>query len=426
MAEQKNPVAGFDVADFDQADIAGCAPVWNDTPMTIAYFDCFNGAGGDMIAAALIDAGADPDALRAGLASLGLDGYRLEITKTRKQGFAATRFCVELDAQARRPHRHLKHVVEIIQRSSLSERVKQTSTRVFERLAAAEAKVHGCTIEQVHFHEVGAVDAILDVTAAALGLELLGIDRVECSPLPVGSGTVTCEHGVMPVPAPATAELLRGVPIAPTEETGELTTPTAAAILTTIAERFGPVPAMTLRGTGFGAGTRDGQHRPNLVRVLTGESLMATECDRVAVLETNLDNATPETLAYALERLLDAGALDAFTVPIGMKKGRAGVLLTVICDVERIAEFEDIVFAETPTLGIRRREMERTKLARKSETVTTPYGPIRIKVAERDGQIVTASPEYEDCRAAAKSRSAPLRVVMEAAWTAWTVSRPEA
>lgn len=391
--------------------------------MRIAYFDCFSGAGGDMIAAALIDAGADPDALRGQLDSLGLAGYQLEIGKVSKQGFAGTRFRVELDASAPRPHRHLKHVVEIIERSSLSERAQATSIAVFRRLAEAESKVHGCAMDEVHFHEVGAVDAILDVTSAAICLELLGIKRVDCSPLPVGSGTITCEHGVMPVPAPATAELLHGVPIAASEETGELTTPTAAAILTTLAEGYGPVPAMRLQSTGYGAGTREGRRRPNLLRVLIGESSASGESDLVSILETNLDDATPQTVAFATERLLATGALDVYTVPIGMKKGRAGVLLTVLCDVQRTAEFEKIIFAETPTLGIRKVQAQRAKLHRRIETVQTVYGPIRVKLAEHGGTIVTASPEYEDCREAALREGIPLRVILETARLAWQ-SRP--
>ena len=239
--------------------------------MTIAYFDCFNGAGGDMIVASLIHAGANADALRDRLAALGLNGYALSIDPVSRGGIAATQFNVKLDAKAKQPHRHLKHVVEIIDGSKLPAGVREKATRIFERLAEAEARVHGTTIEKVHFHEVGAVDAVIDIVGAVLALDLLGIEDVICSPIPVGSGTVKCDHGIMPVPAPATAELLKGVPIADTTETGELVTPTAASVLTTLASGFGPMPTMTIGSIGYGAGTREGDTRPNLLRVLIGE-----------------------------------------------------------------------------------------------------------------------------------------------------------
>jgi len=386
--------------------------------MTTAYFDCFNGAAGDMIVASLIDAGADADVLRERLAALPVAGYTLVSEKTRKQGFAATRFDVRLDEGETQPHRHLKDIVSILDDADLPPSVIDRSKLIFTHLAQAEAKVHGTSIDKVHFHEVGAVDAIVDITGAVLALDMLGVTRVLCSPIPVGSGTVKCDHGIMPVPAPATAELLKGVPIAATEETGELTTPTGAAILTTLAESFGPMPAMIVRTIGCGAGTRDGQTRPNVLRVMLGEPEDAGETDEVVVLETNLDDTTPEIVAYAGERLLAAGALDVYTLPIQMKKGRTGVLLTVLCEPSSARELEAVVFAETPTFGVRRTTMRRSKLRRRHETVRTPFGPIRMKVGEREG-TETVSPEYEDCRAAAGTAGVPLRVVMAAAHKAW-------
>lgn len=448
--------------------------------MTIAYFDCFSGAGGDMIVAALIDAGADAEGLCARLAALGegvptggfkeptlrssntggqaasgtpltggtsmtggdpsplphgrgtdeptlrgtegwavptLQGYAIHIEKIRKQGFAATRFRVELDAATKQPHRHLKHVVRIIEEAGLPARVVERSIAIFTRLAEAEAKVHGSTIEKVHFHEVGAIDAIIDVVGAVTALEMLGVERVLCSAIPVGSGTVKCEHGVMPVPAPAVAEMLRGVPMAACDEVGELITPTAAAILTTLAESFGPVPEMTIRSVGYGAGTRDGVTRPNVLRVLIGDAVNArsdVETDQVTVLETNLDDATPQIVGFCVERLLAAGAWDVYTVPIQMKKHRPGVVLTVLCAPGDVAALERIIFAETPTLGIRRCTEHRSKLSRRVETVQTEYGSIRVKIGEGNA-VRTVTPEYEDCKAAALKHGVPLQKVIEAA-----------
>jgi pyridinium-3,5-bisthiocarboxylic acid mononucleotide nickel chelatase len=389
--------------------------------MKIAYFDCFCGAAGDMIVASLLDAGADAGSLRAGFESMGVGGYTLSVEKTTKQGFAATRFIVDLDTSSKQPHRHLKDVKAIIERGSFSEAVRDRAIRIFERLAKAEACVHGTTIEKVHFHEVGAVDAILDIVGASLALESLGIERVCCSPIPTGSGTVKCQHGIMPVPAPATAELLKGVPLASCEETGELTTPTGAAILTEIAESFGPVPSMAIESVGCGAGTREGKTRPNILRVLVGESAASEasgEIDSIVQLETNLDDSTPEVIGYCFERLLSAGALDVYTVPIQMKKGRLGVLLSVLCEPSDVSAMEEILFAETSTFGVRRQTWQRSKLSRRWETVQTPFGEVRMKVGERDG-VVTASAEFEDCRKLAVEHGVALREVMAAASAAW-------
>lgn len=386
--------------------------------MTTAYFDCFNGAGGDMIVASLIHAGADADRLREQLAALGLTGYSLSVDAVTRGGIAGTQFRVSLDEKAAQPHRHLSQIVEIIDGSAVTPPVKEKVARIFRRLAEAEAKVHGTTIEKVHFHEVGAVDAILDITGAVLALDLLGVEEVFCSPVPVGSGTVKCDHGIMPVPAPATAELLSGVPIAESSQTGELVTPTAASVLTTLASGFGPMPPMTIRSIGYGAGTREGDTRPNLLRVLIGDRTPVGGAERVAVLETNLDDTTGEVVGYCMERLLDAGALDVYAVPIQMKKSRPGLVLTVLCDKGRIGEMERIIFTETPTLGIRRREVERTTMTRRVETVETPFGPIRVKSGEYAG-VVTVGPEYEDCRAAAVGHDVPLCRVIEAARKAW-------
>lgn len=394
--------------------------------MTLAYFDCFNGAGGDMIVASLIDAGADPQALKDQLSSLKVEGYTLAIERVNKQGFAATKFLVDLDRTTPQPHRHLKDILSILEKSTLEGSIRDRAAQIFTRLAQAEAKVHGTDINKVHFHEVGAVDAIVDVVGALIALDLLNVDRVVCSPLPVGSGIVHCDHGAMPIPAPATAELLIGVPLAKTDETGELVTPTAAAVLTTLAESFDSIPAMTVQSLGYGAGTRDGKHRPNLLRVLIGQESAQSSTDsdlsdEITILETNLDDTTPEIVGYCMDKLLSAGALDVYTVPIQMKKSRPGVVLTILCESGKLAALERIVFAETTTLGIRKTRAMRTKLLRRIESVSTPYGDIRIKIGEREG-VQTASPEFDDCKAAAVQHGVPLREVMAAASAAFTAT----
>ena len=385
----------------------------------IAYFDCFSGASGDMILGALLDAGLSLDDLRADLEGLAVEGYQLNATRIKKQGFAATQVDVQLDQDVSQAHRHLHDILELIDKSRLDTNVKAQATRIFRRLGEAEAKVHDTSIEKVHFHEVGAVDAIVDIVGTCIGLAHLNIDRVVCSPIPTGGGTVTCAHGVLPVPAPATAALLEGVPLASCDEQAELITPTGAAILTTLAESFGPIPPMVWGRAGYGAGSRDGITRPNLLRVVLGESLSSESADCVTVLEANLDDAPAEWIGFAVERLLAAGALDAYCVPITMKKSRPGVLLTVLCEPGRVAEMEGIVFAETTTLGIRRYTAQRSTLQRRFETVETAYGPVVMKIASRGGEDVTVAPEYEDCRRAAEAHGVALRKVMAAAEHAW-------
>jgi hypothetical protein len=371
-----------------------------------------------MIVAALIDAGADAGRVRQALDGLHLSGYALSIQKVAKHGLAATSFRVDLDTAGAQPHRHLHHVTRIIDDANLHDRVKDRAKRIFTRLAEAEAEVHGTTIEKVHFHEVGAIDAIVDIVGAVLALDLLTVDRILCAPMPTGSGTITCEHGVLPVPAPATAKLLRGFPIAESPEPGELVTPTGAAILTTLATEFGPLPAMRLASVGYGAGIREGRTRPNLLRVLIGETDANANADSITVLETNLDDVTPQVIGHTIQRLLDAGALDAYTLPIQMKKQRPGVLLTVLCSHGDAPVMESILFSETATLGIRRHTVTRALVPRSAGTVETSFGTIRMKIADRDGGP-TATPEYEDCRAAAQRWQTPLREVIAAAQSAW-------
>jgi hypothetical protein len=398
--------------------------------MRIGYFDCFSGASGDMILGALVSAGVSVDALRSELGKLGMGGYELEVREVRRHGFLATK--VDVKAVVVSGHRHLRQITEMIDGSGLSERVKQRAKLVFCRLAGAEAKVHGTTVEQVHFHEVGAVDAIVDVVGAMIGVEQLGLERLVCSPIPVGSGTVVCEHGVLPVPAPATLELLRDVPVAGCDEEGELTTPTGAAVLSTLADEFGPLPAMQVERWGFGAGSREGRRRPNLLRLIIGrvaekedeaDGGTGYEADEVVVLEANLDDATGEQIGHAVTALLAAGALDVFTVPIIMKKNRPGVLLSVLASPDKQRTCEDALFAHTTTFGVRRHVCSRRKLRRTLEVVGTRYGPVHMKVGRGAGSVISASPEYEDCAEAARKHGVGLSEVMNEARAAWQAAR---
>jgi len=390
--------------------------------MKVAYFDCFNGAAGDMIVGALLDAGLDFDALRADLATLPLSGVTVSAETVRRGGMAGTKFHVTVD-QADQPARHLADILAMIDAAVLPDPAGANARAIFERLAAAEAKVHGVAIEAVHFHEVGAADSIVDIVASAVGLARLGIGKVLCSPIPTGRGTVRTAHGLLPVPAPATAELLRGAEVAePTDAdvAGELTTPTGAAVLTTLAEGYGPVPAMAVEAIGYGAGTRDAGPLPNLLRVVVGR-VGDGAVDTVVELAANLDDCTGEILGAAIEALLSAGALDAWATPITMKKSRPAWTLSALCRPADAARAEEIFFAETPTLGVRRRTCGRRTLARRHVTVGTPYGRIRVKVAGPGGAGValTASPEFADCAAAAEAHGAAVRTVIDAAMDAY-------
>jgi pyridinium-3,5-bisthiocarboxylic acid mononucleotide nickel chelatase len=392
--------------------------------MKTAYFDCFSGASGDMILGALVGAGLSPDVLRAELGKLPVHDYELDIRPIVKQGFAATK--VDVNVTGQHGHRHLGDITAIIDGSTLMPTVKDRAKRIFTRLAESEAQVHGTTPDKVHFHEVGAVDAIVDIVGACIGVEQLGLTRIVCSPIPVGSGTVRCDHGVMPVPAPATALLLAGVPLAECEEIGELTTPTGAAILTTLAERFGSMPAMTVNRCGSGAGTREGKTRANILRLFVGEEVAQAGgagadddlADEVVVLEANIDDATGEQIGYCYEALFAAGALDVFTTPVIMKKNRPGVQLSVLAPRDRQRACEDVLFAETTTFGVRSHVCRRRKLERSIKKVATPFGEIRVKIGRRGGRVIIASPEYDDCASAAREHGVPLREVMDAAKSA--------
>jgi pyridinium-3,5-bisthiocarboxylic acid mononucleotide nickel chelatase len=380
--------------------------------MKVCYLDAFSGISGDMTVGALIDSGADGAALVRMLDSLGT-GATFRIEKTSRRGIAASKFYV--DGGDSKHHRHLKDILELIGKAALSGRAKYNATAVFQRLGEAEAKVHGIALMKVHFHEVGAVDSICDIVGACAALDLLNVDALYSSPLNVGSGTVNTEHGVLPVPAPATAELLTGKPIYSRGPSMELTTPTGAAIAVTLAAEFGAMPAMTIAATGYGAGDKDFKEHANVLRVLIGETSGASESTTVAVLEANIDDSTPQVLGYAMEQLLEAGALDVTLEPVLMKKNRAGTLIRVIAKPEDREKLAALMFAETSTLGLRIQTAERRVQARHIQEVDTPHGKVKIKIAG-DGSF---SPEYEDCRTLARATGIPLKEILAQASLAY-------
>jgi uncharacterized protein (TIGR00299 family) protein len=384
------------------------------------HFDCFSGISGDMTLAALVDAGVDAEAVRDGLASLGLP-IRFETAKVRKGGFAATQ--VTIDAPEEHSHRHLPDVVEILNRGRLTTSQRELALRIFRRLAEAEATAHGMPLEKVHFHEVGALDSIADIAGVAIALDLLGAQRITSRSVPTGSGTVQCAHGLMPIPAPGTAALLKGIPLAPSSIKAELTTPTGAAILATVVEEWVEQPIMTIERIGHGAGQRDFLEQPNLLRVFVGEVAPpyppplaggvegGAEFDRVWMLETNLDDVPAEVIGYCFDQLFSAGALDVFSTPIQMKKNRPGVLLSVLAPESALTVLEAILFRETETFGIRRYPVERSKLQRESVTVETQWGPIRGKRGWRQTEAIVFTPEYDDCARIARQHGIALREV---------------
>jgi uncharacterized protein (TIGR00299 family) protein len=399
--------------------------------MAVAYFDCFAGSGGDMIVAALLDAGADLDAIRRHIARLNIEGLELSAQCVRRNGLRGMYFSVhehgrpaeshggddEHDHQHRHSHRGLSDVLSLIGAAAMPDRAAERARAIFRRLAEAEAKVHGIAAGEVHFHEVGAVDSIVDILGACLAMEQLGIDRVLCSPIALGSGTITCAHGELPVPAPATAELVVGAAAVTGGIDGEATTPTAAAVLTTLAESFGQMPAMRVTAVGWGAGTREGRRLPNLLRVFIGELDPAGGADAAVEISANIDDCTGEVIGSTLDKLLLAGCLDAWASAIIMKKSRPAWLVSALCSPADEAEAARILLSETTTFGLRRRSCERTKLDRRFETVETRYGPIRVKIGLLAGREVTASPEFEDCRRAAQTHHVPVREVLAEATT---------
>src|SRR5881628_1103930 len=382
----------------------------------IAYFDCPSGAAGDMIMGALVDAGAPFEALRDGLHGLDLTGWDLVRREVRRGAFRATKVDVEIDAAAHRGHRTLGDIVAILERSRLPPSVADRARRIFARLADAEARVHGTTREHVHFHDVGAVDAIVDVTGGALGLHLLGVETVYVSPLPLGGGFVDGAHGRMPIPGPGTAELLRGFPVVDTGVRVELVTPTGAAILTTLARPALRPPPMTLAAVGYGAGTRDLPDTPNVLRCFVGDAVdSGGATETIVQVETTIDDMSPQLYEPLIERLFEAGALDVFLQPVVMKRGRPGVVVTTLCAPDRIDDLSRVLFEETSTIGVRWSERRRTRLQRESVTLTTAYGAIPFKVSRLGGRVVTVTPEFADVARIAREKALPVREVLDQA-----------
>jgi uncharacterized protein (TIGR00299 family) protein len=382
--------------------------------MKIAYFDCIAGASGDMILGALIDAGLTEAELREQLAALRLPAFDLGCRRVVKNGFSATKVDVLVADDV--PARYLPEIKAIVAGSDLSHVIKEKALAIFDRLGQVEAGIHGTTLDQVHLHELGGVDTIVDVVGALAGLEALGVERVYVSPLPLGRGFVRGAHGSIPLPAPATVALLEGVPVVGSDLEVELVTPTGAALLSSLAAGFGPIPPMTLTAVGYGAGGRD-LPIPNVLRLLLGEGkgVAGTTTETLAVLETNVDDLNPEMYDYVMARLFAAGALDVFLSPIQMKKNRPATLLRLMCRPQDADALMSILFTETSTLGVREQLVTRHCLARAIHTVETPYGPVRVKVAGWGEGQVKAAPEYEDCRRLAEASGAPLREIYRAA-----------
>jgi hypothetical protein len=393
----------------------------------VVYFDCASGASGDMLLGALVDLGLPLEALQAELRKLPLDGWRLEARRVSRSGVQAAKVDVIVEE---RPHGHhhghahahvhrgLGDILRLLEAGTLAPEVKERCAALFRRLAEAEAAVHGTSVDEVHFHEVGAVDSIVDVVGVTWGLTSLGAARFVASPLNLGTGFVSMSHGTFPVPPPATVRLVQGVPVFGAGE-GELLTPTGALLVTGFAASYGPLPLMRPRATGYGAGTRESRGRPNVVRLIVGDEDDDAARERLVVLEAQVDDMSPQLVGALVEKLLDEGALDAFAAPVHMKKGRPGLLLSVLARPEARDALEELLFRESTTLGVRARECERTALEREVVQVATAYGDVGVKIGRRAGRVYNAQPEFDDCRRAAAAHGVPVKEVWAAAFTAW-------
>lgn len=381
--------------------------------MKTLYFDCFAGASGDMILGAMVAAGVDSNVLRDELSKLNVDGFNVNFETVDRSGVSATYARVETAHEHK--HRHLSDIKKIIEESNVSGAAKKLSIQIFTRLAEAEGLVHNEPVDHVHFHEVGALDAIVDIVGAAICFDLLKIERFVSSPLHVGSGMIQMAHGRFPVPPPAVAELLKGVPFYSTDIQGELLTPTGAAIITTVCTEFSPIPQMTTEVTGYGAGTRQYKDFPNVLRVMLGETEAgAARDEQLWMLETNIDDMSPQLLGHVMDRAFEQGALDCYFTPVHMKKNRPGVLLSVLCERDRKEPLLNLLFTETTTLGVRSYEVTRRALRRSMVRVETQYGPIDVKVAHLNGCVVNEKPEFEQVRAAATKAGVAIKAVEDA------------
>lgn len=385
--------------------------------MKLAYFDCFSGISGDMVLGALVDVGLDIGQLEAELRKVHLDGWSISADRVKRRALSATK--VHVEAGPSHHHRHLSDILKMIDTAPLSPRAAENARKIFHRLGEAEAKVHNIPIEKVHFHEVGAVDSIIDIVGAAVGFDILGVESFACSSLDTGSGRVKTEHGLLPVPAPATAELLRGAPTFSSGVEKELVTPTGAAIATTLSTSYGKIPPMQLSAVGYGAGSADLLEQANVLRILIGECIAQETAARpetlVSVIETNLDDMSPQIYGYFVERALTLGALDVFCTPVQMKKNRPGQLVTILCEISNRSRLIDLIFHETTTIGVRTYEVHRQTLNRETIPVDTPLGQIRMKVSRLNGAVLNAAPEYEDCQRIAAQKDVPLKQVLSTA-----------
>jgi pyridinium-3,5-bisthiocarboxylic acid mononucleotide nickel chelatase len=384
--------------------------------MRLAYLDCVGGLAGDMLLAALLDAGADSERLQTLPEALGINRVDVLVTRTERHGIGAAH--VQIRAGDEAPYRNLAMVRDLLEQAAVDEHVRGRALEVFERLAGAEAAVHGVAVEDVQFHELGAVDTVMDVCGVVALLADLGVEELRCSPLPAARGLVRTAHGFLPLPAPATLELLKGVPLTGVEEDGELVTPTGAALASTLASGFGALPAMTLEQIGYGAGTRDTAERPNLVRALVGQALAAAPSAEVSLLETNLDDLLPELVPDAVERCLAAGALDVWTVPAQMKKGRPGIVFSALARAGDEAAVAGAILEETSALGVRVGRLRRYELDREETSVTVGGEQVRVKLGRLDGRLVNVAPEHDDCAAAARRLGRPVKSVWAAALAA--------
>jgi len=391
----------------------------------VAYFDCFSGISGDMTLGVLVDLGLKPEVLKDELLKLNLDGYKINFNKVQKHGITGTKVDIELDNHDHHHEhnhhgRHLSDIIKLISESQLNQDVKDMAEKIFTRLGEAEAKVHNVDIEKIHFHEVGAVDSILDIVGSAIGINTLGIDKIYSSPLPLGQGFVKSSHGVIPVPAPATVELLRGIPAKRTEVSAELVTPTGAAIISTITDSFGPIPDMTIENIGYGAGTKDFTEQPNLLRVIIGTSKDVYESDVINVVETNIDDMSPQVYDLLMDKLFSIGALDVFLTPILMKKNRPAIKLTVLVESTKLQEACACILSETTTMGVRIYEANRKKLAREMTEIETEYGKVNVKLGKIGDEVIKIIPEYDNCKQLAEKNNVPIMKVHQAVLTAFS------
>ncbi len=380
--------------------------------MRIAYFNCFSGISGDMILGALLDLGWPVEELEKELGKLNLTGYKIKVKKVQKKSIAATQ--IKIETKGDEKERKLPHILSIIETSKLGKEIKEISKSIFTKLAAVEAKIHKKSPEEIHFHELGGLDTIIDVVGAAVGIKYLGIEKIYASSLPLGKGFVKCAHGTLPLPAPATLELLKEIPVYGSQIEAELVTPTGAAIITSLAKNFGEMPSIKIESIGYGAGQRD-LPTPNLLRVSVGIAKNAYQEDTVSLIETNIDDMNPEFYEHVINRLFKEGALDVFLTPIQMKKTRPATMLSVMAKEEKIEKMLEIIFEETTTLGVRISKVKRKKLMRESRGIETRYGKIEVKIARLNGVIKNIAPSYEDCQKIAFRLNIPLKEVYEEA-----------